>query len=397
MSSFDELIIEAGVAPGTGMRDHYDLDPALIFLNHGSYGAVAKPLKAAQDRWRLEIDRNPDGFIRDRWPELQRASRTALAAFLDTEAHQIGLVANATSGLQAAAVAAPLKPGQKILIPNQTYPALTNILRHVSALRGTEIVTIDLPSTPESGTYLLDRLETYLADDVGLMVVDHITSPTATRFPVTDVIRICKAQGVPVLVDGAHAPGHVPLNLSELDADWYVGNGHKWLGAPRGTAFIWSHEKWLERTETPVISHNFGKGFEAAYVQYGTIDYSAWASIPDALTWYRKLDQAGAFAHAKTLVATNYAEIADRLEADLITDPDDPGMMAAMLLPRDYTADMAIPLRLALQRDHGIVAVFIPWQGQRLIARLSCYSYSSQNDLDTYLSAVPVALHSLRS
>ena len=373
-------------APGAPMRALYDLDPSLRFLNHGSYGAVAKPIKAVQDQWRLAIDRNPDGFIRDQWPAIWDAARLALGAFVGADPGQLGLVANATAGLQAAAMAAPLKPGQRIVVTSHIYTALHNTLDYVSAFRGTTLQIIDLPASGAAGDQLLEQLEAVLNSDIGLVVLDHITSPTALRLPIEKAIALCRKAGVPVLIDGAHGPGFEPLNLNALQPDWYVGNGHKWLGAPRGTAFIWCHQDWLDRTETPIISHLYGQGFEAAYCRYGTIDFSAWASLPAAIQWYHRLEEAGAFRHARHLMSQHLAPIAAALGAEVITDPAET-MMAAMLLPPSYTSDMMNPLQLALQRVHDLVAVFVPW-GQRLIARLSTYGYNDMEDFEAYQTAM---------
>ena len=373
-------------SPGAAMRALYDFDPGLRFLNHGSFGAVARPVKAVQDQWRLTIDQNPDGFIRDQWPGVYDAARLALGAFVGANPSQLGLVSNATAGTQAAAMAAPLKPGQRILVTNHIYRALRNMLTYVCEIRGTTLEALELPINDQAGDALLTKLEAALVDDVGLLVVDHITSPTALRFPIQQIVKRARAAGVPVLIDGAHGPGFEALQLNNLNADWYVGNGHKWLSAPRGTAFIWCHEKWLDRTETPIISHQYGHGFEPAYQYYGTIDFSAWSTLPAAIEWYRRLEKAGHFTHAQRVLWDQVPKMADALHATMIT-PTDKTMMAAMLLPARYTPDMMNPLRQVLQRDHDLVAVFVPW-GERLIARLSAYSYNEAADYKAYQAAM---------
>jgi len=375
---------EALPPPGSTMRPLYALDPACSFLNHGSYGAVALPLTRHQAAWQALIEANPDHFIRDLWPVAWNKSRQALGQFLGTSGEQIGLVSNATAGLQAAAMAAPLKPGQRILITDHTYTALTNILRHVAALRGAELTVIPVPASPEAGPALLDALDRHLDERVGLAAIDHVTSPTAVRFPIEAVVEKCRAAGVPVLIDGAHGPGQVPLNLDVLGADWYVGNCHKWLGAPRGTAFIWANEARLAATNSPIISHGYGLSFEASYVRYGTMDYSAWSSLPAAIEWHGRLSETSAFSHARQVLDDAYADLLDVLEAEPVTAPGQagPGMMASMRLPERFTAAMSEPIRLRLLEER-IVGVLPPLtiQGMnRLMLRLSAYAYTSADE-----------------
>lgn len=302
-------------APGAAMKALYDLDPEVTFLNHGSYGAVAKPLKDIQRHWAGVIDRNPDQFIRDEWPEIWDQTRAKVAAFVGAKPDQLGLVANATAGLQSAAMAVPIKPGQRILIHSHIYNALGNLMRFIAELRGATIEVIDLPLSTEASEVVEQRISERLGDDVGLVVIDHITSPTAVTFPIERIVAACRSAQVPILIDGAHGPGHRPLELTQLNADWYVGNGHKWLGAPRGTAFIWAHENWLDRTEPPVISHGYQGNFSENFMRYGTIDFSAWSTLTAVLDWYGRLDQAGAFDHACQVLKDGYKQVAETLGA----------------------------------------------------------------------------------
>ncbi|MEO0391726.1 MAG: aminotransferase class V-fold PLP-dependent enzyme [Pseudomonadota bacterium] len=374
--------------PGRDMRALYDLEPGMRFLNHGSYGAVATPIKAVQDDWRRRIEQNPDGFFRDQWPDICQQARQALAAFVGAEPEQLGFVANATMGLQAAAMAVPLKPGQRVITTNHTYPALTNLLRYLCDLRGTTLDIIELPASPQAGTQLLTALESQLDHTVGLVAIDHITSPTALLFPIEAVASLCRQVGVPILIDGAHGPGHVPLNLTTLGADWYVGNGHKWLGAPRGTAFLWCHDKWQDRTQTPAISHGYGRGFAENYTYYGTGDFSAWASLPHVIAWYKRLEDAGHFTTARHILRDQATAIADALDGQSVSAPDAPGLMTAILLPPSYTQAMREPLRQALRTHHNIVSVFTSWGKDRLMARLSSYVYNEAKDFTAYQTAM---------
>lgn len=362
------------------MKVLYDLDPEVTFLNHGSYGAVAKPLKDVQRHWQNVIDQNPDQFIRDQWPEIWDQSRAKLGEFLNAKPEQLGFVANATAGLQAAALAAPIKQGQRILIHSHIYNALRNQISFVAELRGATVEMIDLPLNTEAAEVMEAELATRLDSDVGLVVIDHISSPTAVTFPIEAITAACRSAGVPVLIDGAHGPGHRDIDLNTLDPDWYVGNGHKWLGAPRGTAFIWANEKWLDATQSPLVSHGYQQGFDANFIRYGTIDFSAWSTVSAVLDCYGRLDQRGAFAHARTILQHDYAEMVSALGATAITKASDPGMMAAMLLPETWKAEQAEPIRHRLQDNFKIVNVPIPQPNGRLILRLSAYGYTDRAD-----------------
>ncbi|MEM6903324.1 MAG: aminotransferase class V-fold PLP-dependent enzyme, partial [Pseudomonadota bacterium] len=279
------------------------------------------------------------------------------------------------------------KPGQRILIHSHIYNALRNLMRFIAELRGATIEVIDLPLSTEASEVVEQRISERLGDDVGLVVIDHITSPTAVTFPIERIVAACRSAQVPVLIDGAHGPGHRPLELTQLNADWYVGNGHKWLGAPRGTAFIWAHENWLNRTEPPVISHGYQSDFSENFMRHGTIDFSAWSTLTATLDWYGRLDRHGAFTHASAMLKDGYQKTVEALGATPITDPDGQSMMAAMLLPKPWTAEQAEPLRRRLSQDFRIINVPIDLPTGELLLRLSAYGYTQASDFDRLIGA----------
>ena len=255
---------------GPHLRDQFLLDPDLRFLNHGSFGATPKSVLEAQTYWRGELERNPVAFIVDRLPTLQRAAAERLGHFLGTSGDCIGFVENATTAVNAVIRSLDLGPGDEIITLSHVYGAVHNALRFVCRRTGARLRVLDLPFPIEDEEQVLDVLASGLTDGVKFAVLDHITSATGLVLPIQRMVDLCKNRGVLVMVDGAHAPGHVALNLDELGADWYTGNAHKWLFAPKGSAFLYAAPSVQSVTHPTVISHPYEQGFVQEFDYTGT-------------------------------------------------------------------------------------------------------------------------------
>ena len=216
------------------------LDPNWLNVNHGSFGATPRVVLAAQSTWRRRMETQPGAFMARRLPAALRAAAAALGALTGGAAADIALIENATSGCNAVLHSLPLQQGDEVLILSHVYGAVRNIVRHVADRAGACVVEAPLPFPGTTAEGILSALAAALSPRTRLAVLDHITSPSALVLPVARMAALCRAAGVPVLIDGAHGPGQVALDLPAIGADWYVGNCHKWLMAPKGAAFLWA-------------------------------------------------------------------------------------------------------------------------------------------------------------
>ena len=222
---------------GASIRHLWALDWRATHLNHGSYGATPKPVLAAQDAIRHDMESAIGDFFVTQLPKRLRLAAAEAAAYLGAEVQDIAFVDNATSGIQAVIGSLALAPDDEILINDQTYNAVKNIARHAAQRSGARLVEVTLPFPAPDEAAILAAFTQGLGPRTRLVILDHITSATALVMPIERMITAAHAVGALVLVDGAHAPGQIDLSVGKLQADFYCGNFHKWVMAPKGAAF----------------------------------------------------------------------------------------------------------------------------------------------------------------
>ena len=222
---------------GRAIRGEWPLDPGYVTVNHGSFGATPRAVLAAQDGWRRRMEAQPSRFMHRELPGALRAAADALAAFMGGTGDNLAFVENATAGCNAVLRSLALAPGDEIVVLSHVYGAVGNTVRYVTERAGARLVQAVLPFPRGDADDIVDAVAACLTPRTRLAVLDHITSKSALVLPIKRMVAACHAAGVPVLVDGAHAPGQVALDLPDIDADWYAGNCHKWLMAPKGCGF----------------------------------------------------------------------------------------------------------------------------------------------------------------
>src|SRR5437868_3248109 len=220
--------------------DDWMLEPGVDFLNHGSFGAVPRVVFEAQTEWRRHIEAAPVEIIARRRLELIDAAKRVVGRWLGMRPDDFGLVTNATEGVNAVLHSLRFGPGDELLTTTHVYNAVRQAMRFTCARCGASYRELDVPLPLRSAEQIADAVVSGLSDRTRLLVIDHITSPTALVFPVEQITRACARRGVDVLIDGAHAPGTIPLNVQRIGAAYYAGNLHKWACAPRGAAFLWA-------------------------------------------------------------------------------------------------------------------------------------------------------------
>lgn len=284
-----------------------------IQINHGSFGATPEPVMAAADKWRREFEADPTHFMRKLWAPSVAQARVKLAAFLNADPEGLVFVMNASEGANAVLRSLAFAPGDEILVSDHGYRAVSKTVQHVCAMSGatTRVAQVPFPLSEES--QILGPIEAAMSSRTRLIVIDHITSPTASVMPVAKIQAMARLRGIPVLIDGAHAPGQLALDLKALDPDFYVGNCHKWLFAAKGAAFLSVAPRFRAPLHPGTISHGYGQGLAAEFDWVGTRDVGAWLSVPDGIAYGEKLGWAklrarndGLIDRAVTLLARSW-------------------------------------------------------------------------------------------
>ena len=361
--------------------DEWLLDPEVAFLNHGSFGATPRAVLAEQDRWRALMERHPTHFMSEDVPPALRSAAAKLAAFVGARPDDLVFVENATAGCNTVLRSLRFTPGDEILVTDHGYPAVRKAAEYVAARAGARVVEAAVPFPLEDSAQVVAAVRARLGPKTRLAIIDHITSPTAIIFPVRELIELSRAAGALVLIDGAHAPGMISLDVPAVGADWYTGNCHKWLMAPKGSAFLWAAPERQADTHPLVISHGFGQGFTAAFDWVGTRDPSAWLSVPAAINFHERLGgvrlrkrNAALAREQATLLAKTWGT--ERGAPDPLT-----GSMAAVRLPpsEPVTPERAWELRRKLFDDHRIEVPITAFAGA-LWARISAHAYNRPAD-----------------
>lgn len=377
------------------LRDLWQLAPGVAFLNHGSFGAVPRAVAAVQDDWRRRVEAEPVELLARRWRQLVADARRPVAAFLGCDPAHLGFVSNATEGVNCVLRSLSVGPGDELLTTTHVYHAVRQAMRFVCGRSGAAYREVDVPLPIPSADRVVGAVVDALRPTTRLLVLDHVTSPTGLVFPVGATAEACAARGVDVLVDGAHAPGMVPLDLEALGrrgVGYYAGNLHKWCCAPKGTAFLWARADRRNAVRPLVISHWAGEGFEAEFHWQGTRDHSAWLSAGAAVDFMGQWGWDRVRAHNHALAVWAHAMLCDRLGVEPTSPVDGSllGSMAAVRLPppldRMTDADQD-RLQQALYDEHRIEAMLVGWGGQRFV-RVACQVYNTADEYERLATAI---------
>jgi isopenicillin-N epimerase len=325
----------------------WTLDPAVTFLNHGSFGACPSAVLAVQCALRMEMEREPVDFLAVRLQGRLNVARDALAAFLGADTADLAFVTNATTGVNAVLRSLSFEPGDELLTTSHTYAACRKTIDYVAARSGASVVVATLPFPLRDQQQVIEAVLKSASARTRLAVLDHVTSPTALVLPIARLVQELRNRGIETLVDGAHAPGMVPLALSELGAAYYTGNAHKWLCAPKGAAFLHVRRDRQSGLHPLVISHGYTRGFHAEFDWTGTDDPTPWLCIPEAIRYMGGL-LPGGWPELMTRNRTLALQGRDVLGAALGLDSPAPegmiGSMASIPLPAPESGSPAARL-----------------------------------------------------
>ena len=371
-------------ALGRALRHEWLLEPGMDFLNHGSFGATPRRVLRAQDQWRVRMERQPLRFFVDVLPTALRDAAEDLATFLGSRGEHLAFVDNATSGANAVLRSLHLRAGDQILTTNHAYGAVARTIEYVTRRAGAEVVFVDVPFPPASPQDVVERVAGALTERTRIAVLDHVTSATALVLPVQELVALCHDRGVPVLIDGAHAPGMLEVNLEELGADWYTGNCHKWLCSAKGCAFLWTHpDSEVARNDLhpTVISHFLDEEWPMEFDFVGTRDYTPFLSVTEALAFQRELGPRRCRDYMRSLALEAAEMLMDTWSLHFAVLPEMTGSIVTLPTPQHIPAcpERAIELTRGLWEEHRIEVVNAPF-GERMWIRISAALYNEVGD-----------------
>lgn len=345
------------------MKELFLLDPEVTFLNHGSFGAAPRAVFERYQAWQRELEREPVDFIARRLDGLLAEARAALAGYLGARPADLTFVQNATTGVNMAARALDLRPGDEVLSTDLEYGACVLTWRRCSTF-------VQAP---------YDELFDHVTERTRAVFVSHVTSETALRLPVEDIVRRARGLGLVTIVDGAHAPGQLDLDLDALGADFYAGNCHKWMCAPKGAGFLHVRPEWQEHVDGPIVSWGYEEPatFTSRTERQGTRDAAAYLTVPAAIDFVREHDVR---PQCVALAREARRELCALLRTEPIAPEEMVLQMASVRLP---APDPGLSQRL--WDEHRIE---IPVSRDGALLRISIAAYNDRSDVDKLLDAL---------
>jgi isopenicillin-N epimerase len=391
------------------LRPLFLLDPDLVFLNHGSFGACPREVFEVYQGWQREMEHNPVAFLGRRSAGLLAEARAELGRLLNAAPADLAWVANATTGVNLVARSLDLQPGDEVLATDHEYGACDAAWRVACAARGASYRRVEIPLPFDSAAWV-QRLLDAVTPRTRMLFASHITSTTALLFPVAELCRQARSRGVLTLIDGAHAPGQIDLDLAAVGADFYVGNCHKWLCAPKGAAFLHARAEHQARLQAGVVSWGYVAGADGdaaapdqggdnrfsgfnAYTGHtllerrllwqGTRDIAAFLAVPAAIHFQARHDWPRLRLRCHDLALDTARRVAARNGlAPIAADGDH-----AQMVPIPVRCADAGALRARLFDHHGI-EVAVTLHGEHSFVRLSVQAYTSQAELQALVDAL---------
>ncbi|MGI8423482.1 MAG: aminotransferase class V-fold PLP-dependent enzyme [Chloroflexota bacterium] len=376
------------------LRHEFLLRPDVIFLNHGSFGACPKPVFEDYQRWQLELERQPVAFFQSRTSLLPEA-RAVLAEYAGCARDDLVFIPNATTGVSAVARSLPLSEGQEILATDHEYGACDRAWQFVCRRTGAKYVKVSVPLPLSSSADVVEAIWRGVTARTRVLFLSHISSPTALIFPIGELVRRAREEGILTVIDGAHAPGQVPLELETLGADFYAGNCHKWLCAPKGSGFLHVRREHQHLLAPPITS--WGRAVEPKnpnsfvdeFEWQGTRDLAPYLAVPAAIRFQRDRDWPAVQRRCHRMAAWVRRAVLDLYSLEPVT-PDSKewySQMVAIPLP---PCDVA-HVKQRLLDAYSIEVPIMTWQG-RCLVRVSVQAYTTKQDLEELVRALEVVL-----
>ncbi|MGH9143458.1 MAG: aminotransferase class V-fold PLP-dependent enzyme, partial [Vicinamibacterales bacterium] len=384
---------------GRAMLEHWLLDPDITYLNHGTVGAPPRRVIDRQQALRDEMERQPARFVLRElsgeqpapWRKESRLREaiSQVAPFLGSRPEDMVFVANVTTGINAVLWSAPLAAGDEVVITDLAYGAVALAAGVVTRQKGALLRIVEMPAPVRDPGEVVDTIVGAITPRTKLVVVDHITAQTALVLPVAAIAAECHARGVPVLIDGAHAPGSIGLNIPATGADWYAANLHKWAHAPRACGILWARPEHQAALHHPVVSWGAGSGFHAEFEHNATTDPTSYLAAAEGIAMLREWGYEGVLEYMHSLAREAALALSNSWGTTVDAPPAMLGAMVTVPLPEaaGSTREDATRLRLALLVEDRI-EVPIHASRSRLWVRVSTQIYNDRSDILRLADAV---------
>lgn len=374
------------------------LDPQIHFLNHGSFGACPRPVFAAYQAWQRLLEDQPVLFLGRDLPRYDQLARQALGAYLNVPANDLAYVPNATYAVNLVARSIHLQPGDEILTSDHEYGACDYTWEFICQQSGASYRHHPIPLPANSPEEIAEQFWADVRPNTRLIFLSHITSPTALTLPVQNICARARAAGILTFIDGAHAPGQIPLDLSSLQADFYTGNCHKWMLSPKGAGFLYAAPSVQSMLEPLVVSWGYkatpqtttGSRFIDIMQWTGTHDPAAALTVPSAIEFMQINNWPDVAKECQVLLQQTLSDLSSLTKLPPIY-PDLTLLnqqMGSALLPPNIDTNL---LKTRLYEEYKIEVPIIEWQNQKLI-RVSIQAYNTQTDTQALLEALQTLL-----
>ena len=365
------------------LRREFLLDPEVAFLNHGSFGACPRPVFERYQAWQRELECEPVDFLDRRLPALLAAARTVLAGYVGCSGHDLAFVPNATTGVNLAARSLELRPGDEVLSTDLEYGACDLAWEWVCRRAGASYVRAPIPLPLRDPSEVVDALFAAATERTRVLYFSQVTSGTGLVLPVQQIVARARELGLVTVVDGAHAPAQVPVDLAALGADYYSGNAHKWLTAPKGAGFLHVRPEHQDRVDAAIVSWGYAEGeaFSQRIEKQGTRDPAAWLTIPEAIRFQAERDWESVRDRSRRLAHAARRDLCALLGTEPLAPESMVAQMATVRLPRS-----APDVSRRLFTRYGVE---IPVAGvNRDLLRLSVAAYTTRDEIDRLLAAL---------
>jgi isopenicillin-N epimerase len=372
------------------LRGDFLLDPEVVHLNHGAFGASPRPVLEHQRALRAALERDPVAFLGRGLPAALAVVREELAEYVGVaDPGRLVLLANSTTALNAVAASVPLSAGDEIVITDREYGAVRLLWEEMAVRTGARLVVVSLPLPVVDADQLLDAIWSAVTPRTRVLFFSHVTSETALVLPAAELCRNAREAGILSVVDGAHAPGQISLALDDVGADCYAGNGHKWLCAPKGSAFLYAGDALLGGLRPPVVSWGWNDGYQERFGWSGTDDPTAVLALAAAVNYQAANDWVAVRDRCGQLARRTQRDILERLGGEPLAPED---LQAPQMVAFEVPHDDAGSLQRELRDRHRIEIPVHEVEGRTLV-RLSVQGYTTEKDCERLFAALSERSH----
>lgn len=376
------------------LKQHFLLDPEIHFLNHGSFGACPKPVFEAYQAWQRRLERQPVLFLGREHDSLLQESRAALGAYLNASADDLVYIPNATHGVNIVARSLNLQPGEEVLTSDHEYGACDFTWEFLCGKRGAKYIHQPIRLPVQTEEEIVSQFWAGVTGRTRVIYLSHITSPTALRLPIEPICARARQAGILTVIDAAHSPGQIPVNLQALGADIVFGNLHKWVMSPKGAAFLYARQEIQPMLEPLVVSWGFGGNPEfssgSRFVDFfqwtGTRDPSAALAVPDAIKFMREHDWETVRKECHALLIQAMERVCDLVKMPPLYPLDGSFFSQMAIAPLPPDVDLAV-LKSRLYEEYKVEVPLIYWQDRKFV-RISIQGYNSPDDVDALVSGL---------